>query len=155
MRRVHVCLILYLNNILVMESSLEEILMSRYALIFISHNLSCKNLSEICFEYFSSNAIPGGRNRLLHHDSNSSFAKEGTDQFTMLASIEPIRCHIKANKPRNKSSFIRSNSCSSSTHHRSTNLELAAEKQSFNTQAVLLEEVREEIPWWIENLMLF
>ena len=139
MRRVNVCLILYQNNILVMESSLEEILMSRYALIFISHNLSCKNLSEICFEYFSSNAIPGGRNRLPLHDSNSSFAKEGTDQFTMPASIEPIRCHIKANKPRNKSSFIRSNRCSC----------------SFNTQAVLLEEVREEIPWWIENLVLF
>ena len=120
-----------------------------YTLIFISQNPDCEKLSGIFFESFSSDAIPGGRNVSIF-----SFTKEGADQFTMPASIEPIKYRIKANKPRNKSYFIRSNSCLPSTHHRSTNLELAAEKQSFNTQALLSEEVRKEVQWWIENLML-
>lgn len=67
--------------------------MSMYTLIFISQNPDCKKLSGIFFESFSSYAIPGGRNVSIF-----SFTKEGSDQFTMPASTEPIKYHIKANE---------------------------------------------------------
>ena len=72
-------------------------------------------LSEICFESFSSDSISGCRNRFPQYDSVPSDTKERTDHFAMPGSIESVRCLIKANDSIDRSFFINSNSCSSSS----------------------------------------
>ena len=74
----------------------------------------CNKLSKICFESFSSDSISGCRNRLPQYDSVPSDTKESADHFAMPGSIKLIRCLIKANDSIDMSSFINSNSCSSS-----------------------------------------
>lgn len=89
MRRFNVRLIIYLVGILVVGSSLEEMVMSRgYIDFHITKSGVCRKLSKIYFESFSSNSVPGGRNRLAQDDSIPSFTKEETYHFTLPRSAE-------------------------------------------------------------------
>ena len=83
--------------------------------LHIAESGVCNKLSKICFESFSSDSISGCRNRFPQYDSVPSDTKERTDHFAMPGSTESIRCLIKANYSIDRSSFINSNSCSSST----------------------------------------
>ena len=65
----------------------------------------CHKRSKIWFESFSSNSIPGGRNRLLRHDSVPSFTKDEKEHFAMPRSSKPIRGHVKVNNPADRSFF--------------------------------------------------
>ena len=97
-----------------------------------------------------SNSILRGGNRLNHYDHISSFVEEGTNYSAMQRYIEPIRRFLKAVNSIDRPALVNSNSYSL---QRQQILELA-EKQCFHARIVLSEEVRAEIHWWIENLML-
>ena len=116
MRRFIARLIIYLVGILVVGSSLEEIVMSRGHIDFhITEPGVCYKLSKIRFEFFSSNSIPGERNRLAHCESILVFTKEGIAHFAIPGSVEPIRFHMKASDTTDRSSLFNSNGCSLST----------------------------------------
>ena len=112
-RRLSVRLIIYLDDISVMGSSLEEIMMSRDTLIFVLQNLG------FVINFQKSVLNPSHQIQFLGEEIDSlsmsvpTDTKERTDHFAMPESTESIRCLIKANDSIDKSSFI--NGCSSST----------------------------------------
>ena len=77
-RRLNIWLIIYLDDILLMGSSLQEIMLSRDILIFILQKSGvCNKLSKISFESFSSDSTSARRNRFPHYDSITLLQKKG------------------------------------------------------------------------------
>ena len=118
----------------------------------------CDKLSEVDSDTMPSNSIVRGGNRLNHYDHISSFAEEGTNYSAMQRYIEPIRRFLKAvNSLIGRLSSTAIAILPAPLQYRALQrqqiLELA-EKQNFHARIVLSEEVRAEIQWWIENLML-
>ena len=158
-RRLNVRLIIYLNDILVMGSSLEEIMMSRDTLIFVLQNLGF---------------VINFQKSVLNPSHQIQFLGVEIDSFSMIVSL-PIQkkeqiisqCQDLLNQSdvslRPITQLIGRLSSTAIavlpaplqywSLQRQQILELA-EKKSFSARVVLSKDVWEETQWWIENLML-
>ena len=159
MRRLNVRLIIYLDDMLLMGSSLEEIMMARDTLIFILLHLGF---------------VINFQKSILTPCHQIQFLGVEIDSITMTISLPLqkkeqiiLQCKDILNQSdvslRQLTQLIGRLSSTAiailpaplqyRALQRQQILELA-EKQNFHARIVLSEEVRAEIQWWIENLML-
>ena len=157
-RRLNVRLIIYLDDILVMGSSLEEIMMSRDTLIFVLQNLGF---------------VINFQKSVLNPSHQIQFLGVEIDSLSMIVSLPIQKEHIISQcQDLSNQSDVSLRQMTQLTGRLSSTaiaalpaplqyrslqrqqiLELA-EKKSYSAGVVLSKEVREEIQWWIENLML-
>ena len=158
-RRLNVRLIIYLDDILVMRSSLEQIMMSRDTLIFVLQNLG------FVINFQKSVLNPSHQIRFLGVEIDSlsmivSLPIQKKDQFISQCQDLLNQSDVSLRQMTQLISRLSSEAIAvlpAPLQYRSLQrqqiLELA-EKKSFSAQVVLSKEGREEIQWWIENLML-
>ena len=117
-RRLNNCLLIYLDDIILMETILEEVLMNRDTFIFLLQHLGFViNLKKISFETITTNRVFRSKNRYPCHDFGTNRGKYTKDNFEMPESPSSPSNHCFGINKIDRSDVL---NCSSSSAWSST-----------------------------------